>query len=162
MQESEPAASEATSRFLDVLGDEAMNALLEERQRLLGRVEQQREQLERLRSIIERLAEQLEHDELLLGELDSALGHDPQLRIEDADLRFRGQRLEELAIRVLTEERGEGVEVHYREWFELLRARGHLVAGKEPLNTFLAQINRADGVERIGRRTGRYRLAKAA
>jgi hypothetical protein len=65
----------------------------------------------------------------------------------------------------LSEERGsdvEVVEVHYREWFELLRSRGHLIAGKEPINTFLAQINRSTKVERVGRRTGRYRIARVA
>ena len=60
---------------------------------------------------------------------------------------------------VLAEERGPGAEVHYREWFELLRSRGHLVAGKEPVNTFLTQINRSDAVIRVGRRSGRYKLA---
>jgi hypothetical protein len=60
---------------------------------------------------------------------------------------------------VLSEERGSGIEVHYREWFDLLRARGHLVGGKEPLNTFLAQINRSDAIEKVGRRSGRYKLA---
>jgi hypothetical protein len=70
--------------------------------------------------------------------------------------------LEQVAIDVLEAELGAGAEVHYREWFELLRSRGHLVAGKEPLNTFLSQINRSDAVERVGRRTGIYRLASLA
>ena len=44
----------------------------------------------------------------------------------------------------------------------MLRAEGHVVAGKEPLNTFLSQINRSEAVQSVGRRTGRYRLARAA
>lgn len=139
-----------------------MDALLAERNSLLGRIEQEREQLEGLRAIVASLEERLGHDERMLGEIDSVLGRNPQLRIEDADVRLRGQRLEAVAIDLLAKTRGAEAEIHYREWFELLRADGHLVAGKEPLNTFLAQINRSEAVERIGRRTGRYRLAAAA
>ena len=46
--------------------------------------------------------------------------------------------MEPVALRVLAEERGIEVEVHYEEWFELLRSRGYLVSGKGPLDTFLA------------------------
>lgn len=138
-----------------------MDALLGERKSLIARIEQEREQLERLQSIVANLSDRLTHDERMLEDINSVLGKSPQLRLEDANVRLRGQRLEAVAIEVLTEERGAEVEVHYREWFELLRANGHLVAGKEPLNTFLAQINRSDAVERVGRRTGLYRLAQA-
>jgi hypothetical protein len=139
-----------------------MDVLLGERKVLIGRIEQEREQLERMRGIIASLSDRLAHDERMLEEIDAVLGRSPQLRIEDADVRLRGRRLEEVAIAVLEDERGAGVEVHYREWFELLRERGHLIAGKEPLNTFLAQINRSAAVEKVGRRTGRYRLAAVA
>ncbi len=40
-----------------------------------------------------------------------------------------------------------GEEVHYRAWFELLRDEDVVVAGKDPLATFLAQISRSDAVE---------------
>lgn len=139
-----------------------MSALLVERQRLISRIEQEREQLDALRSIADGVAERLEHDERMLREINSVLGKEPQLRLDEADLRLRGRRLEQVALQVLREERGGDAELHYREWFELLRARGHLVAGKDPLNTFLTQINRSDAVERVGRRSGRYRLAEAA
>jgi hypothetical protein len=139
-----------------------MDALVGERRTLIARIEQEREQLGRMQSIVSNLEERLAHDERMLGEIDSVLGRAPQLRLEDADLRLRGRRLEEVAIAVLTDERGPGVEVHYREWFELLRSSGHLVAGKNPLNTFLTQINRSRSIEKVGRRTGRYRLSAAA
>jgi hypothetical protein len=138
--------------------DVTMDALLAERQILLGRVEQQREQLESLQAIVSNLSDHLTQDERLLNDIDSVLGRVPQLCLEDSNLRLRGRRLEEVALRVLADERGPQAEVHYREWFELLRSKGHFVAGKEPLNTFLAQINRSPAVERIGRRTGRYKL----
>jgi hypothetical protein len=136
-----------------------MEALLGQRKILLARIEQEREQLEQMRAIVASLEEQITYDEVMLGEIDSVLGRVPQMRLEDADLRLRGRRLEEVALQVFAEEREPGAEVHYREWFDLLRSRGHRVAGKEPLNTFLAQINRSKAVERVGRRTGRYKLA---
>lgn len=136
--------------------------LLEERQRLADRVGQQIDQVDRLRQIVDDLAERLKRDEDLLKELDALLGKTAQLRLEELDPRLRGQRLEEIAIRILLEDRGPGAEVHYREWFELLRARGLRVSGKDPLGTFLAQINRSESVQRVGKRTGRYRILQAA
>ena len=138
-----------------------MEVLMVERRRLSVRLEQERQQLERLRSVVADIADRVAHDERLLWEINSVLGKEPQLRLDEADLRLRGRRLEAVAIEVLAEERGRNEEVHYREWFELLRARGHLVAGKEPINTFLAQINRSRDVHPVGRRTGLYRLREA-
>lgn len=139
-----------------------MDALIGERKTLIGRIEQEREQLERMQSIVANLEERLAHDERMLGDIDSVLGRAPQLRLEDADVRLRGRRLEEVAIAVLADERGRESEIHYRERFELLRSNGHLVAGKDPLNTFLTQINRSASIEKVGQRTGRYRLSVAA
>jgi len=139
-----------------------MSALLQERNRLLGRIQQQSEQLEAMKAIVQDLADHLARDELTLRNINSVLGKDPQMQLEDGDLLLRGRRLEEVALQVLAQERGEGVEVHYQEWFELLRSQGHLIAGKEPLNTFLTQINRSQAVERVGRRTGRYKIKTAA
>lgn len=136
-----------------------MDALIGERKTLLARIEQEREQLQGLQAIVANLEERLSHDERMLEDINSVLGKSPQLRLDDADIRLRGRRLEAVAIEVLSAERGPDAEVHYREWFELLRARGHLVAGKEPLNTFLTQINRSDVIHKVGKRTGRYRLA---
>lgn len=90
-----------------------------------------------MQNILRNFADQLARDELTMRDIDSVLGKDRQ-------------------------ERGEGVEVHYQERFELLRSQGHLVAGKEPLNTFLTQINRSEAVERVGSRTGRYKVKSAA
>jgi hypothetical protein len=138
--------------------NEAIELLLGERNRLLGRLEQEREQLDTLRAVVSDLAERVVHDERMLREIEVALGKEPQLRLDQADLRLRGQRLEEVAIAVLADRAGKEP-IHYREWFELLRGRGHLVSGKNPVDTFLAQINRSPAIERIGNRTGLYRLA---
>lgn len=139
-----------------------MDVLVGERNSLTARIEQEREQLARIQSIVASLSERLAHDERMLEEIDAVLGRSPQLRLEDADLRLRGRRLEEVAIAVLADDRGPDAEVHYREWFELIRSSGYLIAGKDPLNTFLTQINRSAEIENVGRRTGRYRLSASA
>lgn len=89
------------------------------------------------------------------------LGLSAQLRIEDLSPRLRGQRLQEVALAVLKTDWGADRDIHYREWFDLVQAKGHRVGGKDPLATFLSQVNRAPGVEGLGRRSGRYRLVAA-
>jgi microcystin degradation protein MlrC len=145
---------------MPVKEESSIDVLIGERRRLIGRIEQESEQLETLQAVVEDLANQLGHDERALREIESVLGKTAQLQLEDSDIRLRGRRLEEVAIAVLAE--AEGTEpIHYRVWFELLRSRGHLIAGKRPIDTFLAQINRSNQVENVGRRSGLYRLAAA-
>ena len=55
-----------------------------------------------------------------------------------------------------------GEQFHYKQWLELVVAEGHRVGGKNPAATFLTQVARVHGVERIGRRTGLYALSPAA
>lgn len=138
------------------------DSLIAERRRLIGRIEQESEQLEALERVVKELGTRIAADERMLREIDSALGKAPQMKLDEADLRLRGRRLEQIAIAVLAEAGEPAEAIHYRDWFELLRMRGHLVAGKRPVDTFLAQINRSASVERIGRRSGLYRLADAA
>jgi hypothetical protein len=142
--------------------DASFDALLAQRRRLSSRIEEHIEEREALMQIVAGINDQLARDEHMLSEVEALLGTETQLSLEQADLRLRGRRLEEVATQILTEEVGEGAVVHYRDWFALLRARGYLVGGKEPINTFLAQINRSEAVERIGRRSGRYRLTQVA
>ena len=97
-------------------------------------------------------------DEHLLAEMAGILGLDAQLRLEELHPRLRGARLREVALQVLATQEDSAREIHYRDWYQLVRAEGHRIGGRDPLATFLAQINRAPGVERVGHRTGRYRL----
>jgi len=136
-------------------------ALLGEAVALKRRIEAQAEQAERLRLLADRIDEQTQRDRALLQQLESALGRSIQLSIDDLDGRLRGQRLLDVAITLLEEQMGRGQEIHYRDWFQLLQSHGYRVGGKDPLGTFLAQINRADIVESVGKRTGRYRLRAA-
>ena len=105
---------------------------------------------------------QASRDEQLLAELEAALGLASQLRLEHLDARLGGQRLEQVAVELLNRDREFGETIHYREWFTLLQRAGHHVGGKDPLATFLAQISRSQSVERVGQRSGMYRLRAAA
>lgn len=136
-------------------------ALLSEAVALTRRIEAQAEQAERLRVLADRIDEQTKRECALLEQLESALGRSVQLSIDDLDGRLRGQRLLDVAVTLLEDQIGRGQEIHYRDWFQLLQSHGHRVGGKDPLGTFLAQINRAEAVESIGKRTGRYRLKAA-
>ena len=136
-------------------------SLMAEALALARRVEAQVDQAERLRNFADRIEEQTGRDQHLLEELEGALGQAVQMSIDDLDGRLRGQRLQEIAIRVLEEHLGRGSEIHYRQWFALLRDNGYRVAGRDPLATFLSQISRAEAVESAGNRSGRYRLRAA-
>lgn len=133
--------------------------MLVEFELLAQRVSQQREQTERLRQLADQVEERTASDEHLLEEMAGALGLSAQLRIEDLSSRLRGQRLQEVAVEVLRTSWDVERDIHYRAWFDLVRAEGHRVGGKDPLATFLAQVHRAPGIESLGGRSGRFRLA---
>lgn len=139
--------------------DELTEAAIAEYRVVRGRVIDQRGQVQRLRGLVERLEEQLMRDERFLEELANICGLSDQLRIEELDPVLRGERLRDVALAVLHEEVGPGREIHYRDWFALVQRAGHQIGGRDPLATFLAQVNRAEGVVSIGRRSGLYRLA---
>jgi hypothetical protein len=136
--------------------------LAQEAAALAAKIAAQSEQADRLRALADRVEAQTTLDRQNLVELQGVLGEAAQLVIDDFDRCLRGQRLERVAIRVLREAHGDAAEIHYREWFDLIRAEGYQVFGQNPLGTFLSQLNRSKAVERVGRRTGRYRLRLAA
>lgn len=137
-------------------------ALLQEASALAQRIESQAEQAERLRALADRIDQQTDQDRSALNDLQGLLGEAAQLRIDDLDRRLGGQQLERVAIRLLKERPEAGIGIHYREWFDLVQEAGYQVSGQNPLGTFLAQLNRSSAVERMGRRTGRYRLRLAS
>ena len=136
--------------------------LLQEAAALTRKIAAQTDQADRLRLLAARVEEQNVLDRQNLAELEAVLGEAAQLAIDDLDQLLRGQRLERVAIRLLRESHGADAVIHYREWFDLLRAEGYRVSGRNPLGTFLSQLNRSNSVERVGRRTGKYRLRVAA
>jgi hypothetical protein len=132
-----------------------------ERAVVLDRVEALREQSHRMHELAAAVDEDLASTLQLLRQLDEILGVAPQMSINDVDEELRGQRLREVAVRVLKRHKGQAATVHYKEWYELLVADGHRVAGKDPVATFLTQVSRAREVEKVGRRSGLYRLVAA-
>ena len=134
------------------------DALLREYRELAQSVALQRERAERLRALADQATAHAEEQERSLRDLAELLGLDPQLRIEELDARLRGQQLQEIAVRVLSERRPAGEPIHYKQWYALLRQAGYSVGGKDPLATFLASVSRSRNVRSVGRRSGLYLL----
>jgi hypothetical protein len=143
------------------LANPAEVALAQEYLGLRERVAEARHRADRLRTLAEHLDEQASRDEHALRELEGVLGLSAQLQIEQLDRDLGGKRLREIAVAVLEREIQPGQAVHYRDWYALLCAAGYRARGKDPLASFLAQISRAEQVESIGGRSGRYRLRVA-
>jgi hypothetical protein len=135
--------------------------LRSERGRLIASVDQLRRRVDVHRQVLDELEAQLAREESLLREIEELSDHRPQLRLERLDKQLHGRRLREISVEILRQERGTGEPIHYREWFSLVRARGFEVGGKDPLQTFLTGVGRADAVESLGGRSGLYRLAVA-
>ncbi len=137
-------------------------ALRAEHLQMMVRLERGRARAQRLRDLAEQAAEQVVSDERLLRSMAEVLGISPQATIDELGGALRGHRLREVAVAILQKHHPPGVEVHYREWYDLVASEGISVAGKDPVATFLSQVSRADAVEAVGRRTGRYRLRAVA
>jgi hypothetical protein len=133
-------------------------SLRREHEQLLVRLARGRERARRLQDLADQAAEQVAADERMLRSVAEVLGLSPQATIDGLGIGLRGQRLREVAVEVLQRHVSPGQALHYRDWFALLQDENIAVAGRDPLATFLAQISRADEVEAVGRRSGRYRL----
>jgi hypothetical protein len=70
---------------------------------------------------------------------------------------LRGPAIRHAAIRVLLDLPDRPHALHYRAWFDALRAAGFAVAGKDPLAVFLTQLGRSP-VVRKGTQSGVYEL----
>jgi hypothetical protein len=150
-----------SNRIVDLVV--ASDTVLErERGTLIEHVAQLSRRVEMHREVLEQLEVELASQQRLLREIEELTDQRPQLRLERLDRQLKGQRLQEVAVEVLRQRLGPDDTIHYREWFGLVRAAGYEVAAKNPLNAFLTGVGRARGVERVGQRTGLYRLALAA
>jgi hypothetical protein len=94
--------------------------------------------------------------------IEEMVGLSPQIALCELSEELRGERLREVALEVLRRRSSPGDAIHYRVWFEALAECGYRVSGKDPLATFLTQVSRIDRVEKVGRRSGLYRLRIAA
>jgi hypothetical protein len=94
--------------------------------------------------------------------IDEMLGLAPQIALCEISEELRGERLREVALDVLRDRSAPNDPIHYRAWFDELVASGFRVSGKDPLASFLTQVSRIERVEKVGGRSGLYRLRLAA
>jgi hypothetical protein len=140
--------------------DTRQEALLAEYRAMAANVAEQRDRAERLQDLANDARAQAEAQESALRELGGLVGIGPQMSMDQQlDARLRGQRLQEIAIRVLAERHPEGEPIHYRQWYGLLREAGYLIGGKDPQATFLSSISRSPHVRSMGGRSGLYVIA---
>lgn len=141
----------------------ASDAVLErERGALIAQVDQLTQRVQLHREVLQQLEVKLVSAQRLLREIEELTDRRPQLRLERLDRQLKGQRLQDVAVEVLRGRLAPDQTIHYREWFGMVRAAGYEVAAKDPLNAFLTGVGRAPGVERVGQRSGLYRLSAAA
>lgn len=133
--------------------------LVRERSSLADQLAALEQRLQMHRDIVHELEVELAAQQRLLREIDELSDRRPQLRIERLDKQLRGRRLQEVAVQLLRRRIEPDEAIHYRQWFGMLSAEGFEIAGRDPLNTFLTSVGRADGVVRVGRRSGLYKLA---
>lgn len=140
------------------LSDRARAIVEQQREAAAQRVDQLSAESRALRVLADEVDEELRRTSQVLQEAEELLGIAPQVPIESLNGELRGRRLREVAVELLRLRKGKDAEIHYREWFELLRASGVRVGGKDPAATFLAQISGAPEVESVRPRSGVYRL----
>lgn len=99
-------------------------ALEAEHAALAASIAAQRDRADRLHDLAKQAEEQAAREERALRELEELLGMAPQLRLEHLDRRLRGQRLRDVAVRVLAERHPAGEPLHYRQWYALLQEAG--------------------------------------
>jgi hypothetical protein len=129
-----------------------------EREKLLGRYEQARALSDHHAQLADEAAREAERYAKTIRELGEILEIEDQLSLVELSDQLRGERLREIAAAVLWRHYRAGDVVHYKQWFELVVADGYRIGGKDPSATFLTQVARVESVERIGRRSGLYKL----
>ena len=71
---------------------------------------------------------------------------------------LRGRAIWEAALEALFRRHSQPVEIHYRQWFDLVVLGGRTIAGKDPLASFLTQVGRCPLADRVVGRAGYYRV----
>jgi hypothetical protein len=147
---------------LSPLSEDFRQTAVAEREKLIHMYEQCRARQERLLEEAQQAALEGERYLKTIRELGEVLEIEDQLSITALTEELRGERLREIAADVLWRHFKLGDVVHYKEWLALVVAEGHRIGGKNSAATFLTQVARETTVERVGRRTGLYKLVTAA
>lgn len=133
------------------------------RERLLAGRDRLRAELEGIEASLRELAER----EALLDRLAGSGGTGDRPSGPAAETRgtaataLRGPAIRRAAVRVLLAHPDRPEAMHYRAWFDALRAAGYEVAGKDPRAVFLTQLGRSPVVRR-GTQSGVYELDREA
>lgn len=135
---------------------------LAEREELIRKYEECRSRHEKLLEEAEQTAIEAERYLKTIRELGEVLEIEDQLSLTTLSEDLRGDRLREIAADVLWRHHKVGDVVHYKDWLALVVAEGHRIGGKNAAATFLTQVAREKTVERVGRRTGLYKLVRVA
>lgn len=143
------------------LSDEFKASAAMERATLLTRYEEARALSEHHAQLAEQAAREAGRYAKTIRELGELLEIEDQLSIVQLSDQLRGERLREIATDVLWRHHRAGDIVHYKQWFDLVVADGYRIGGKNPAATFLTQVARVESVERVGRRSGLYKLVAA-
>jgi hypothetical protein len=144
------------------LSHEFRETAIGERNKLIARYEQARNRHEELAQEANQAAREAERYLKTIRELGELLGIEDQLSITELIPELRGERLREVAAEIVFRHFKPGdPPFHYKRWLELVVNEGHRIGGKNPAATFLTQVARVEGIERVGRRTGLYQVADA-
>jgi hypothetical protein len=144
------------------LSDDFKETAAAERDRLLSRHAECVTRSEHHSRLAEDAAREADRIARTIREIGELLGIEDQLSITELHDELRGERLREVAATVIWQHFNEGDVVHYKQWFDLVVAEGHRIGGKNPAATFLTQVARVNTVERMGRRSGLYKLKAVA
>ncbi len=145
----------------ETFSDDFISATTAEADRLRAESERLNQEADHAQARVDQIRAQAAALDEQARELNELLGRAPQLRLDLPSDGLTGRRLREAAVEVLANERGVGIPVHYREWFDLVTASGIQVGGRDPIATFLTQIIRSPVVKRAGER-GLYLVDPAA
>jgi chaperonin cofactor prefoldin len=128
--------------------------LLETRQRLRG-------QLADVEAALAEIDERAVLLERLAGPAQEQPAPTPLHRQAQSATALRGPAIRHVAVKTLVEHPARPQALHYREWYEAVRAAGYEIAGKDPLAVFLTQLSRSP-VVRKGTQNGVYELDRTA
>jgi hypothetical protein len=131
---------------------------LTEREELVARYQECRERHEHHTAAANEAALEAERYLRTIRDIGELLGLEDQLSIVELTEELRGERLREVAADIVFRHFRPGEQFHYKQWFELVVSEGHRIGGKNAAATFLTQVARIKDVERVGRRTGLYRI----
>ena len=112
------------------LSDEFKETATLERDRLLSRYEACLAHKEQHVALADEAAREADRLARTIREIGELLGIEDQLSITELHDELRGERLREVAAKVVWQHFNEGDVVHYRQWFDLVVAEGHRIGGQ--------------------------------